>query len=105
EVDALGPVIDARMSAHGAAVAQYNDDVASFNDRAQGGGFDSREQFDRERAALVTRGAGLDAEAAALHDQVAHYNGLIAQLTALDADYAELYSALDATADPDAVDP
>ena len=47
--------------------------------------------------------AALDAEVAALNAEVARYNGLVEQLTALDADYAELYSALDPTADPGTV--
>ncbi len=105
EVDALGPAIDARMAAYEAAVAQFNADVDSFNARAASGAFSSQAQFDRERAALVARGEALDAEVAALNEQVAYYNGLVEQLAALDTDYAELYSALDPTADPDAVSP
>jgi hypothetical protein len=105
EVDALGPAIDARIAAYEAASAQYAADVESFNARAENGSFTSQEQFDRERANLVARGDSLDAEVAAINEQVARYNDLIAQLTALDADYAELYSALDPTADPETVSP
>jgi cell division protein FtsB len=105
EVDALGPAIDTRIAAYDSAASQYAADVASFNTRAENGSFTSREQFDRERAALVARGEALDAEVAAINEQVARYNELVAQLTALDADYAELYSALDPTADPETVSP
>lgn len=105
EVDALGPALDARIAAYDSASAQYGADVSSFNTRAENGSFSSQEQFDRERAVLVARGQQLDAEVAAINEQVAYYNGLIEQLTALDADYAELYSALDPTADPESVSP
>jgi hypothetical protein len=105
EVDALGPAIDTRIAAYESASAQYAADVSSFNARAENGSFTSQAQFDRERGALVARGDALDAEVAAINAQVAHYNDLVAQLTALDADYAELYSALDPTADPETVSP
>ncbi len=105
EVDALGPAVDERIAAYESAAAQYGADVASFNARAADGSFTSQEQFDRERAGLVARGERLDAEVAAINEQVARYNDLVAQLTALDADYAELYSALDPTSDPETVSP
>jgi len=103
EIDALGPALDERIAAYEAAVARFNADIDSFNARASSGAFSSQAQFDRERAALVARGDALDAEVAALNAEVARYNGLVEQLTALDADYAELYSALDPTADPGTV--
>lgn len=100
EVDALGVAIDARAAAYDSSVAVFNADVDSFNARADSGDFSSQEQFDRERGALVARGDALDTEVAAINEQVARYNALVEQLTSLDADYAELYSALDPTDDP-----
>jgi hypothetical protein len=104
EIDALDPVLDARIAASAAAITDYNADVDSFNARADSGAFESVEQFNRERAALVARGAALDAEGAALDAEIDRYNGLVAQLTALDADYADLYSALDSSDDTGTVD-
>lgn len=102
EIDVLGPQIDERAAAYEAAAAAFTADVDAFNRRAETpGGFASQAQFDRERAALEARAAALDAEVVAINDQVAHYNGLVEQLTALDADYADLYSALDPTDDPE----
>jgi hypothetical protein len=105
EIDALDPVLDARIAAYESAIAVYNADVDSFNARAESGDFASQAQFDRERAALVARGDALDAEGAALDAEITRYNGLVDQLTALDADYADLYSALDPSDDIDTVDP
>jgi hypothetical protein len=105
EIDALDPVLDARIAKYEAAIDAYNADVDSFNARAANGSFSSQQQFDQERAVLVARGAALDAEGDALDAEIDRYNGLVEQLTALDADYAELYSALDSQDDTDNVSP
>jgi hypothetical protein len=105
EIDALDPVLDARIAAFEAAIADYNADVDSFNARAVNGSFTSQQQFDNEYNALVSRGNALDAEGAALDAEITRYNGLVDQLTALDADYADLYSALDPSDDVDTVSP
>jgi hypothetical protein len=105
EIDALDPVLDARIAKYEAAIAAFNADVDSFNARAANGSFSSQQQFDAERAVLVSRGAALDAEGDALDAEIDHYNALVDELTALDADYAELYSALDSSDDTGGVSP
>lgn len=105
EIDALEPVLENRIAAYEAAIADYNADVDSFNARAGSGEFSSLQQFQAERAALIARGESLDAEGAALDAEIDRYNGLVERLTALDADYADLYSALDPSDDVDAVNP
>lgn len=105
EVETSRPVLEARLAAYESAVAAFNAEVADFNTRAQNGSFSSQAQFDSERADLLARGDALDAERLAVDAEVLHYNGLVAQLTALDADYADLYSALDSSDDADAVSP
>jgi hypothetical protein len=105
EIDALDPVLDARIAKYEAAIDAFNADVDSFNARAENGSFSSQQQFDQERAVLVSRGAAIDAEGDALDAEIDRYNGLVEQLTALDADYADLYSALDPNDDTDTVSP
>jgi hypothetical protein len=105
EIDALDPVLDRRIAKYEAAIDDFNADVDSFNARAANGSFSSQQQFDQERAALVSRGAALDREGDALDDEIDRYNGLVEELTALDADYADLYSALDSNDDTDTVTP
>jgi len=105
EVETTRPVLEARLAAYEAAIATFNADVADFNTRAQNGSFASQEQFDRERARLMARSEALDAERLAVDAEVARYNDLVDELTALDADYADLYSALDSSDDTDAVSP
>ena len=105
EIDALDPVLDARIAAYESAIATYNADVDAFNDRNASGYYTSEAQFNRDRNALVARGDELDAEYAAIDAEITRYNDLIAQLTALDEDYADLYSALDSSDDQDSIDP
>jgi hypothetical protein len=101
EVDALEQTVNERSAAYDSALAAYSADVEAFNAKADSGGFGSQAEFDRERAALVARQKALEAERDALNAQIDHYNELVDQLTALDADYADLYQGLDSTAPPD----
>jgi cell division protein FtsB len=100
EVEALDAEVTARSDAYAAALAAYNSDVDAFNAKADSGGFTSQQQFDAARADLVARQESLDAERTALNAQIDHYNELVDQLTALDADYADLYQSLDSTDPP-----
>jgi hypothetical protein len=101
EIDALDLALDARSAAYDAAFAALEADIASFNARAdRPDGFASQGQFDRERAALVARSDALDAESVAINGEVERYNALVAELEALDADYADLYESLDSTDAP-----
>ncbi|MBX3194441.1 MAG: hypothetical protein R2717_03010 [Schumannella sp.] len=97
-IDELDAEITRRQEAYDTALAAYESDVDSFNARADAGDFDSQAQFDRERAALVKRQKALEAERVAVNDLVDEYNELLDRLSAVDADYAELYESLDSTA-------
>lgn len=100
EIDALGPVLEARIAAYESNLATLNADIEAFNGRS----FSSQEEFDRERGALVARSDASAAEYDAIDAQIASYNDLVAQLTALDASYADLYRALDSTAGAETVE-
>lgn len=105
EIEELDPILDARIARYERTLDAFNADVAAFNRRAETGGFSSLAQFEAERAVLVDRSERLEAERTAIDRQIAHYNDLVAELTELDADYAELYSALDARDGAETVDP
>ncbi|CAN5485277.1 hypothetical protein BH09ACT4_BH09ACT4_02260 [soil metagenome] len=100
KVDALDKEVTQRSAAYDTALSAYTDDVDAFNAKADADGFDSQAQFDKARAALVKRQHDLEAERAALNAKVDTYNKLVDQLTALDADYADLYQSLDSTDPP-----
>ncbi len=99
-VAALEKEVGERSTAYDSALAAYTADVSAFNAKADSGGFTSQEEFDRARAALVARQQALEKERADLNARIDEYNGLVDQLTALDADYADLYQGLDSTAPP-----
>jgi cell division protein FtsB len=100
EVDALDAEVKARSDAYDDALAVYSGDVEAFNAKADVGEFTSQEQFEAARADLVARQEALETERTALNAQIDHYNELVDQLTALDADYADLYQGLDSTDPP-----
>jgi hypothetical protein len=99
-VAVLDAEVGERSTAYDAALAAYTADVAAFNERADAGGFGSQQEFDKARAALVARQKALEQERTTLNAQIDEYNALVDQLTALDADYADLYQGLDSTAPP-----
>lgn len=99
ELERQDPILDAQIAALDADYAAYNADVAAFNRRAESGDFPSQAAFDSERGALVARGDALDARQERLQADIAAFNALVEELTALDADYADLYSALDPSDD------
>lgn len=100
KADKLSAQIDSETAAYDDALAAYSDDVDAFNAKADSGGFSSQAEFDQARAALVARQQQLDRDREALNTKVDDYNALVEQLTALDADYADLYGSLDSTAPP-----
>lgn len=104
ELDALDADLEARIAGHRAATAALEADILAFNARADAGDFSSQAQFDRERAALVERSERLDQEATAINADIDRFNTLAEELTALDADYADLYESLDPFAPPPGID-
>lgn len=103
QVDDLDAALTTQQATFDAASTQLGADIAAFNARADGGSFTSQAQFDRERNALVAQQDALTAELAALNAEIERYNGLVDQLVALDADYADLYQQLDSTNPPPTV--
>lgn len=104
ELDALDADLEARIAQHRDASAELEADILEFNARADAGDFVSQAQFDRERAALVARSEQLDADADAINADIDRFNALAEELTALDADYADLYESLDPFAPPPGLD-
>jgi len=100
EIDSLAADLDERSSDYDRWLANLNADIDDFNQRADSGGFTSQAQFDAERAELIDRSERLEVVRLKLNADVDHYNQLVEQLSALDADYADLYSSLDSTAPP-----
>ncbi len=102
ELDAGLADLEQRSAAYDAAITQLDSDIADFNRRADTvGGFPSQEQFERERESLLARRDSLEADRVRLNADVDAYNAKIEELTALDAQRAELYSQLDSRSAPE----
>lgn len=89
--------VETDYAAYTAGYDQLDLDVASFNSRADSGDFTGQSQFNRERAALLTRKADLDALFTSLTDRQTSYDALLVQLDALNADAAALNSSINIT--------
>ena len=100
--DELDAEITARTEAYNGALARYEADVDAFNQRVDDDGFDDPAEYDAARSALLARQRDLEAEQEALNALIDEYNDVVAELTALDADYADLYQSLDSTSGPSA---
>lgn len=100
ELETANAQLESRSAAYDAALATLNADIADFNARADAGSFDSQEEFDAERKALLDRQDALEAERLALNADVESYNAKLAELQSLDAERAELFSHLDSHSAP-----
>ncbi len=104
QIDELGADLESRGNRYEQQLATLNTEIADFNRRADADEFDSAEQFNSERAALLARSDALEADRIDLNADTARYNELVAELNALDARYADLYSQLSSTQAPSNVE-
>lgn len=101
EMDALRTSIEQGSEDYSAAVTQFNTDVNDLNARNQRYEFsDAPEEFERIRADLTERRAGLEGMYGSLQADIERYNGLREQLIALGEVSEELDAKLDATLAP-----
>jgi hypothetical protein len=100
ELEKLADTIEAASSAYNQATVQLNNDIQSFNNRANNGAFSSQAQFNSERAALVARVANLDAQRAAINSDRARYNDLREELVAIASESEALNRSIDSSLAP-----
>lgn len=94
ELDALNASISADGLIYNSGYDQLNADINDFNRRADAGEFESQEQFDAERAALIARQAELDALLVSIKAREATWDEKHAELEALNAQAAALNTAI-----------
>lgn len=94
EMDALQAGMKADLETYNAGYDRLNADINDFNARADSGSFDSQEQFDAERAALLRRQAELDALFATIRAREVTWNEKHAQLEQLNAQTAALNTSI-----------
>lgn len=74
ELTDLAKQIEVDRGNYEPAIDKLTADIIGFNQRAENGGFDSVEQFDRERAQLVTRSNALEVQRVSLNSKIDNYN-------------------------------
>jgi hypothetical protein len=100
QLTTLGNKIEADSARYNADVSALNSDIGNFNSRASGGGFSSQEEFEKERAALVSRANGLEARRNVINDEVAEYNSLRQELAAVSSQSEALNRSVDSSLAP-----
>lgn len=94
EIDQLKAEIESDLATYNSGYDQLNADITAFNTRADNGDFETQEQFDTERAALLARQATLDALFSSIQAKEASYNSKVEQLSQLNAAAAALNTAI-----------
>jgi hypothetical protein len=100
QLTALGTAIEQGSASYNAGVAQLNQDIAAFNDRAANNGFSSQYAFNVARGALVTRVNDLNTQRDTINSDVAQYNALRDQLSQLAVQSDALNRSIDSRLSP-----
>lgn len=87
--------IDNEMNGYVSELAQYNQRVSSFNQRAANGDFPSQQSFQRERAELQQQLVDLKRRRELLNGQIDRYNADVKRLQQLGVKIEELQNSLD----------
>ena len=95
ELESKRKDIENKEAALEADVKTMNNKIESFNERALNGGFTSQDEFDAERAPLVTQQAELTARRQAIEQVVQEYNQNVARLNDLGVKMEELTQSID----------
>lgn len=100
ELEQLAKEVTAQSSAYNQEIAQLNADIASFNNRANSGGFNSQAQFNSERNALVARQEALKSERNSLNAKIALYNQKRDALEAINSQAETLNRSINSNLSP-----
>lgn len=100
QLTALGDEIEADTLMYNKEVTRLNEDIQSFNARAENGGFSSEEEFDSTRNSLVDRTNRLDAMRTSINSKVARYDVLRSELQQAASQSEALNKSIDSTLDP-----
>lgn len=99
ELVTLGKSVETRSAQYNTDVAQLSADIEDFNERADNGSFASIAQFNRERSALMARSNQLEADRAAINNDIATYNEKYDEYQDLSAEIESLNKSIDSITD------
>ena len=95
DMQSLSKSIEERSTTYGTQVSQLGSSIAGFNQRANSGNFSSASAFNSERAALVRRSNQLEADRAAINNDITKYEGMYTQYQALASQIEVLNDSVD----------
>ena len=96
----LGNRIEADSTTYNQAVTALNQDIESFNAKADKGGFISQAEFNSTRSNLITRANELDMRRTAINAKAAEYEILRQELLSIASQSEELNRSIDSTLAP-----
>lgn len=99
QLERLAAAIESSRVQYEQQSQQLATDIDTFNGRATGGGFSSRQQFDAERSALVTRSTELERQRVAISGNIEQYNTLYDEYQKVATDLDSLSSSIDSIPD------
>lgn len=101
ELNELAAQINTDNESYKVQFAQLQEDVSSFNSRAESGGFSSQSQFNSERARLVAQQRELSGLRASIVAAIETYDTKKAELDELNGTAAGLQDSIDSTSIPE----
>lgn len=106
QMNALSASITSRTKQYNADVQTLNNDIVTFNKRAEkSGGFSSQFQFNSERAALMDRAAVLDELKSGIDSDIKKYDVMLGEYNSIASESKKLYNSIDSTLAPAPVVP
>lgn len=100
ELGALSTKIDTDKAKYESDISKLSSDIATFNQKANSGGFTSTADFNNQRAALSARSSALDSERAAINVEIKTYNDKNTQYQALIVQSEALNKSIDSSVAP-----
>jgi hypothetical protein len=100
QLTTLAASIEKSTAAYNRGVKQLNDDIANFNQRANGGEFSSQAAFNSERSALTARAAALEDVRAGINAERATYETLREELLTIASESEALNQSIDSSLAP-----
>lgn len=100
QLTALSTEITASSREYNNSVNDLNTAISVFNRRAEDGDFSSREQFDRERNALVARASAVERSRSGVQKDIKEYERLRAQYNEVADASKKLYDSIDSNLAP-----
>lgn len=100
QLTTLGDAIESNSSDYNDDVVQLNDDIASFNERANTNGFTTRYEFDTARSALMARANELNNRRDTINSDIVRYGDLRDQLAQVVVRSDELNRSIDSNLSP-----